>query len=69
MELLESVMYLGQGLSVLPTREVPRYVELARYATDRLGWDADRFDVYRCRIEYPVMPSTVVLRFDLPEPR
>lgn len=69
LELLESVLYLGQGLSVLPTREVPRYVELARFATDRLGWDADRFDVYRCRIEYPVMPSTVVLRFDLPEPR
>lgn len=63
----ESVEYLGRGASVLYTPEYPRYPELGRYAFDRLGWDAERFDVYRCRVEYPVMPSTVAMFFDLPD--
>jgi hypothetical protein len=66
--LRESVIYLGRGLSVLATPEVPRYEKMAGYAFDRLGWNPDEFDVYRCRVEYPVMPSTVVTQFDLPEP-
>lgn len=63
----ESVERLGRGASVLYTPEYPRYPELARYAFDRLRWDAERFDVYRCRIEYPVLPSTVAMFFDLPD--
>lgn len=61
------VDYLGRGPSVLHTPDVPRYAELGRYVFERIGWDGDEFDVYRCRIEYPVMPSSVVLRFDLPD--
>lgn len=62
-----SVTYLGQGPAVLYTPSVPRYPEMAQYAFDRLGWDGEKFDVYRCRVEYPVMPSSVVVRFELPE--
>ncbi len=65
--LRESAVYMGKGPSVLQTLDVPRYPEMAQYAFDRLGWDGDKFDVYRCRVEYPVMPSSVVVRFDLPE--
>ena len=65
--LRESVVYMGKGPSILQTLEVPRYPEMAQYAFDRLGWDGEKFDVYRCRVEYPVMPSSVVVRFDLPE--
>ena len=36
-----------------------------RVGTMSLGWDAERFDVYRCRMEYPVLPSTVAIFFDL----
>ena len=64
----ESVIYLGKGPSVLHTPDVPKYPEMARYVFDKLGWDGERFDVYRCRIEYPVVPSSVELRFDLPDP-
>ena len=67
MEPYESVTYLGKGPSVLYTADVPRYPELANYAFERLGWDGERFDVYRCRVEYPVLPSTVAMVFDLPE--
>ncbi len=63
----QTVQRLGRGASVLYTPDYPRYPELARHAFKHLGWDADRFDVYRCRIEYPVLPSTVAMFFDLPE--
>lgn len=62
-----SVAYLGKGPSVLHTPDVPRYAQLGQYVFDRLGWDGNAFDVYRCRIEYPVVPSEVMIQFDLPE--
>jgi hypothetical protein len=65
----EEVMCLGQGTSVLPTPDVPRYVEMADYVAERVRWDLDQFEVYRCRVEYPVMHSAVVIRFDLPKGR
>lgn len=62
----ETVEHLGRGASALYTPEYPRYPELARHAFERLGWDGERFDVYRCRVEYPVLPSTMAIFFDLP---
>ncbi len=63
----ESVMHLGRGPAVIHTPDVPRYGELLEYAFDRLGWDAEKFEVYRCRIEYPVMHSVASIQFYLPE--
>lgn len=63
-----TVSYLGRGPSVLHTPDIPRYAELGRYVFERAGWEGSEFDVYRCRIEYPIMPSSVELRFDLPDP-
>jgi len=67
LQLNEKVIYLGRGPKVIATPDVPRYEELARYVFDRIGSNADEFDVWRVRIEYPVMPSSVIVRFDLPE--
>ena len=64
--LKESVIYLGKGVDVLETPDVPQYPEMTRYALKRAGWDGHEFRVYRARIEYPVMPSSVVVYFDLP---
>lgn len=63
--LRESVICLGRGPAALRTPDVPRYPEMARYAIERAGWDPEKFEVYRCRVEYPVMPSSVVVQFDL----
>jgi hypothetical protein len=63
----EDVLAIGRGISRLHTPEMPSYAELARYVFERLGWNPDEFDVWRCRVEYPVMPSSVVVQFDLPE--
>jgi hypothetical protein len=49
------------------TPEVPRYSELLEWVFGRLGWDPREFVVHRLRMAYPVLPSAVVLRFDLPE--
>ncbi|MGD8453333.1 MAG: hypothetical protein PVJ57_16090 [Phycisphaerae bacterium] len=64
----ESITCLGQGPAVLRAAEFPQYVELGEYIFDRLGWDRTQFDAYRCRIEYPIIPSVVEIRFELPEP-
>jgi hypothetical protein len=62
----EPVARLGKGCSVLYTPDVPGYVEMGRYVFDRLGADPERFDVYRLRVEYPLLPSTVAMAFELP---
>jgi hypothetical protein len=63
----QSVTYLGRGPEVLETNEVPRYPEMMREAMRRAGWDPSRFAVYRCRVEYPIVPSLTWFRFDLAE--
>lgn len=63
----ETVTYLGRGPGVVATPDVERYAEMIDFAMTRVGWDASQFDVYRCRIEYPVMPSSVVVHFELPQ--
>ena len=62
-----SVVYLGKGPTALHTPDIPRHAEMARHVFKRVGWEAERFDVYRCRIEYPVMPSSIGVAFDLPD--
>jgi hypothetical protein len=63
----ESVVYLGKGASVLHTPHVPRYMEMARDVFKRLNWDAGRFDVYRCHVQYPVLGATVRVALKMPE--
>jgi hypothetical protein len=63
----ESVEYLGKGPSVVHTPHVPRYAEMIRYALGKLGWDGERFDVYRVEMQYPIIPTSVIMMHDLPE--
>jgi hypothetical protein len=37
------------------------------FAFDRMGWNPDRFTLTRLRVEYPVITTALVVRFDLPE--
>jgi hypothetical protein len=63
--LRESVIYLGRGAEVLATEHVPRYSELAQYVLDKLQWNDREFHVYRCLVEYPVIPSSIRVTFDM----
>ena len=62
------VEYLGRGPSALRTPDVPRYPEMARHVLARHGQDPERFDVYRIRMQYPIVPTSVTMSFDLLEP-
>ena len=66
--MLEQVRPLGKGLAGIRTPDLPRYVEMASHVFDQLGWDEAKFSVYRARLEYPPLPTTVVMEHPLPEP-
>jgi hypothetical protein len=65
--LAEQVEYLGAGADAVNAPEVPRYPEMARLAFDRTGWPEKEFDVYRLRVPYPPIPTTVWIAQALPE--
>ncbi len=64
---LESIEHLGKGSAVVHTPHVPRYAEMIRHTFDKLGWDGNRFDVYRVQIQYPIIPASVLMMHELPE--
>lgn len=63
----EEVRYLGMGPDVLALPDVPRHVELARFALERCGFDGAQFDAYRVQMKYPPIPATMVIKHDLPD--
>lgn len=65
-ELAETIQSLGEGIAKFRTTEISRYAELLSYTCDRLNWDGDAFRGYRCRIEYPIYGSQVVMAWDAP---
>jgi hypothetical protein len=64
----ETVEHLGRGSSGAHTPDVPRYAEMVRYVFKRLGWDEKLFDLYRVRMEYPFIPTSIIMESPLPEP-
>lgn len=67
LDMRQTVQNLGKGPTVLHSPDIPKYPSLARAIFKNLEWDGERFDVYRCAIDYPVVPSSVALWFELPE--
>ena len=65
----ETVFYAGKASIQLRTPEIPRYNQMVRFVFDRMGWDIAKFDVYRVRVPYPVMPSYARMVYDLPAPK
>jgi hypothetical protein len=61
----EDVIRAGRGAATVAAPQVPRYPQMIKHITDRLGWDPDRFVLHRARIEHPVLNSVVWMRFDL----
>ena len=44
---------------------MPRYDEMRSFVFERLGWDHAEFDVYRLRVEYPILSTALALSFKL----
>ncbi len=66
LELHERLEELGYGAGVAHTSHIPRYPEMLRYACSQMKWDESQFRVYRLRLQYPPLPTTVMLRCALP---
>jgi hypothetical protein len=61
----ERITRVDGGAAAAYLRESPRYLELLRAVTEQVGWTLDEFDVYRVRIEYPLLYTALLLTFDL----
>jgi hypothetical protein len=61
LDLQETIQPLGRGISKFRLMEFPRYAELLRQICDKLGWEGGAFRGYRCRIDYPIYGSQVVM--------
>jgi len=49
---------------VLAIEACPRYADAVDEAMGTLGWAPESFDVFRVRMPYPPVPTTLVLEFD-----
>ncbi len=61
----DKVTRLGRGVSLAQTPDIPAYGDLAASVFRTLGDDADDYDLYRVRMQYPPMPTTVMVRHEL----
>jgi hypothetical protein len=66
LQVSETIEHLGAGVEILRAPEIPRYEEMIRCAFDRLRWDSSEFEVYRLRIPYPLIPTCIIIRQELP---
>lgn len=55
----ERLEYVGTGDSGAHTLDVPRQLEMLRCVVDAGGWDLEDFDVYRLKIDYPLLDTTI----------
>ena len=66
---VESPASLGDGAGALHCADIPRYGEILRDGLELCGHAAQDFVVHRTTLEFPPIPSSVVHRMELPEPR
>jgi hypothetical protein len=62
----EQITKLEAGIDGARIHGTPQYIDLLRYVCEHRGWHLDDFDVYRLKIEFPLLDSLVAMRFDLP---
>ncbi len=63
----EIVQYLGKDPTAIYTPDIPRYAELVSDICDKTRCDPKHLDVYRLRIDFPAIPTSVGMEHDLPE--
>ena len=61
-----TVHRLGRGAARAHSVDVPRCRELAQLAFKSARWNAEEFTLYRARVAFPPIPSSAVMRNELP---
>ena len=59
--LVASAEYIGEGVESAISPLVPRHGDMLAYAMNAMNWNGDDFRVFRCRVEYPVMHTRIVM--------
>ena len=65
-EVPEKLESLGSGLARIRTADVPRYDELLNHVFGAISQDPSQFNVFRARLAYPPIPSSVMIRHRMP---
>jgi hypothetical protein len=65
LDLLEAIQSLGHGLAKFRSLDTPTYQDMIRFVCQQRGWNANELRGYRCRIEYPMYSSEIVMSFDV----
>jgi hypothetical protein len=60
----ETLNHMGVHSGVPPLTGSPRHAEAVRSVLARHGWLGMKFDVYRCRVEYPAMFTMLAVLVD-----
>lgn len=55
----ETQAHLGRSIDSLRTPDFPTYPEMVESVLRGLGWQDTRFDIYRCRVQYPILHACV----------
>lgn len=67
LDVVQSIQPMGEGIGKFRAAENPDSLETLRFVCARLGWDGSRLRGYRCRVEYPIYGTEIVMAFELPE--
>ena len=61
----DTITKLGMGLTLAQSPDLPGHHGLTRSIFDRLAIDPVEYELYRIRIAYPPMPTTVMMKHEL----
>jgi len=59
----ERMAFLGAGEAAAHLPEAPRYSDLLQHVCKVAGWDMKDFDVYRVRMEYPLLDTILGVHY------
>ena len=65
----ESLEPIGHCPPVAATPLIPRYTKMVERVQKHMAWDANDFYGYRIVLKYPPMPTAILIRHDLADPR
>lgn len=61
----DQITKLGRGVSLAQAPDLPGYQSLARDVFGRLGIDPNEYELFRIRMPYPPIPTTVMFKHEL----
>lgn len=65
----EEIEAIGHCPPVVATPLIPGYSKMVERVYQRMSWDASDFHGYRIVMKYPPMPTALMIRHDLADPR